>query len=62
LSELAVDAGIGTCLAVFKAFLTVADFHLLACDIGFTIGMIFALHGFGLTINLIFFWGDKIEN
>jgi len=29
-SELAVGAGIGTCLAVFKAFPAVADLHLLA--------------------------------
>jgi len=32
-AELAIGAGIGTRLAVFKACLAVADLHLLACYI-----------------------------
>jgi len=50
---LAVGAGIGTGLTVFKAFLAVSDLHFLAFDIGFAIRMKSAFHDFDLKRGLL---------
>jgi len=41
---LAVGAGVGAGLAVLKAFLAIADRHLLALDIGLTARVISTFH------------------
>ena len=42
--ELTVGAGIRARLTVFKAFLTIADLHLLTDDMGFALWVISTLH------------------
>jgi hypothetical protein len=42
--ELAVGTRVGAGFTIIKAFLAITDFHLLTLDIGFTSGMISALH------------------
>jgi hypothetical protein len=45
-AELTVSTGVGAGLAVFKAFLAIADCHLLALDNGLTARVISAFHDF----------------
>ena len=44
-TKFTVRAGVGAGLAVFKAFLAVADHHLLTLHMGRPAGMKFAVHG-----------------